>query len=152
MQTIQQNVLNEVPELLWLGIEKQGTSFHVEGVEKKIVEDTEATTPQHLIATKHGIVQKMYVSQGLPLVKVHDYVKQGDTLVSGIIYEHQGLEEETDEDREKQGKTVRATGEVFANTWYEVGVTVPLNVDYEILTGQNEVNYKVKVGNIRLPV
>src|SRR5699024_4948528 len=36
LQTIQQNVLNEVPELLWLGIEKQGTSFHVEGVEKKI--------------------------------------------------------------------------------------------------------------------
>ncbi|MDY0396719.1 sporulation protein YqfD [Virgibacillus halophilus] len=34
---IQQDLLRDIPELLWVGVEKMGTTFHLEGVEKIVV-------------------------------------------------------------------------------------------------------------------
>lgn len=152
LQIIQQNVLNDIPELLWIGIEKRGTSFHIEGVEKKIVEQIEPTTPRHLIAKKNGVIERMYIREGLPLVNKFDYVKEGDLLVSGFIDEN--VEDESDEEEEEKQppRAVRATGEVFANTWYEMTVSVPLKQQYDKLTGQSKTSYNLSTGNIKIPI
>src|SRR5690625_7601026 len=45
---IQQYVMREVPELLWIGVEQQGTSLHLEGVEKLEVEKEIELEPRDL--------------------------------------------------------------------------------------------------------
>lgn len=152
IQSIQQTILNDIPELLWLGIEKKGTSFHIEGIEKKLVEDKQENTPQHLIAKKSGVIEHMYIRQGLPLVHKNDYVQKGDLLVSGIIQQDEPVDDESEEKEEKKYEPIKATGEVFANTWYEVGVTIPLNINYDTLTGRDKTSYKLNIGNLSIPI
>lgn len=151
---IQQTIVNDIPELLWVGIEKKGTSFFVEGVEKKIAQQEESTDPQHLVAKKNGIIEHMYVRQGVPEVSKYDYVKKGDLLVSGIINQNDDIiDEENEEDEtEKQIELTRAIGDVYAQTWYEIDMSIPLESNYKTLTGENKQFYKLKLGNIRIPL
>src|SRR5690625_3677460 len=55
---IQQNILQDVPELLWIGVEQKGTSLNFTGIEKITQDDIRAeTSPQHLIAKKNGVIK-----------------------------------------------------------------------------------------------
>ncbi|MFD1363018.1 sporulation protein YqfD [Lentibacillus salinarum] len=151
---IQQNLINDIPELLWVGVQQQGTSFLLEGVEKTVVEEEEVEGPRNLVATKKGVIEYMYVAKGLPQVQVNDYVEPGDVLVSGNIQfsEEDKDDEEDEEDENESNELVAAEGEVTAKTWYETEVTVPLKTNYEELTGNTEARYHVKIGGVELPV
>lgn len=149
---LQQELLNDVPELLWIGVKKKGTSLHFEGVEKEIVEIEKVYGPRHLIATKKGIIKKMYVSKGVPKKQVNDLVKKGDILVSGELADDlEELDEDKDKDNKKKGQTVAATGEITAQTWYETEVTIPLEATYETVTGNQEKSYALKIKDFKLP-
>lgn len=148
---IQQNLLRDIPELLWVGVEKMGTTFRLEGVEKIVVKKEPVTGPRNLVANKKGIIKKMYVSKGRPLVYINDFVEPGDVLVSGNLLENT----DNNKDEKKKGKKpvlVSAEGEVIAKTWYEVDVTVPLKGSKEELTGQQERKYYLQLADFRLPV
>lgn len=153
LSTIQTTIVNDVPQLLWLGIEKKGTSFFVEGVEKKVAKQHEPTEPQHLVAKKNGVIEYMYVRRGVPLVNKYDYVKEGDLLVSGIINDNEQQSEEENEEKDQVEQIlIRATGEVYANTWYEMDISIPLEVNSKTLTGNSKQYYTLKVGNKKLPL
>lgn len=137
---IQHTLMEEVPELLWVGVEKKGTSFLLEGIEKKRVELIEDEAPRNLIASKKGVITYMHVSKGEPLVRVNDAVEKGDILVSGLI-------ERADEDDEER-TTVVSEGEVIAETWYEVDVTVPLESRIEKVTGEQMNRWYVHVASL----
>ncbi|MGM8213522.1 sporulation protein YqfD [Virgibacillus sp. W0430] len=147
-KTLQQQLLNDVPDLLWIGVHKKGTTLFLEGVEKEIVEKKETHAPQHLVAAKDGVIQRMYISNGQARVKINDYVKQGDLLVSGII---ESNKEENDNEKQQKQVVVAAEGEVIANTWYEVNVTVPLIKRFERLTGNYKTKKTIKFGRIQFP-
>lgn len=146
--TIQQNLLLNVPELLWVGVEQKGTKLKFSGIEKISQEYTGKDGPQHLVAKKNGVIEKMQITKGVPLVRVNDYVKKGDRLVSG------NLQDAIPEDHEKKDtekkQLVSAQGEVFARTWYDVQVTVPLAVEYEELAEQQMDKYYLSFGDKRL--
>src|SRR5699024_8446025 len=76
--TLQQVLVKNVHELLWIGFHKKWTSIFLEGVKKIIVKEDEVKGPRNLIATKKGVIQSIYVSKGLPNVQVNDYVEPGD--------------------------------------------------------------------------
>ncbi|ASK63155.1 sporulation protein YqfD [Virgibacillus phasianinus] len=137
---IQQKLLHDIPELLWVGVEKKGTTFQIEVVEKTIVEKKEINGPSNLVAAKEGVVSYVYISKGMPNVKVNDYVEAGDLLVSGNI----------SEDKEKP-VLVEADGEVVAKTWYEVSVTIPLKAEYQELTGEKEKKLYMELGDVQVP-
>src|SRR5690625_4085983 len=73
--TIQQNLLLNVPELLWVGVELKGTKLKFSGIEKISQDYTDDDGPQHLVAKKNGVVEKMQITKGVPLVSVNDYVR-----------------------------------------------------------------------------
>ncbi len=141
---IQHKVMQEVPELLWVGVEKKGTSFLLEGIEKRRVERIEDESPRHLVASKKGVITYMHVSKGEPVVRVHDTVEKGDILVSGII-------KRADENDEEL-TTVVAEGEVIAETWYEVEVTVPLENRMEKVTGDQMTRWYFHVSSLPIRV
>lgn len=150
---IQQKLVQDVPELLWVGVRQRGTTYYLEGVEKLVVKEEEIPGPRNLVATKKGVIKNMYVANGKPMVRVNDYVEPGDILVSGEI----GPKEEDDnkgegEEKKQKGDLVAAEGDITAKTWYEVNVTVPLKYNYEDLTGNKQKKYYLKIGDVNLPV
>ncbi|WP_404453497.1 sporulation protein YqfD [Oceanobacillus kapialis] len=149
---IQQQLVKDVPELLWVGVEQKGTTFTLEGVEKIIVEEEEPVGPRDLVATKKGVIKKMYVSNGVAQVQVNDYVEPGDTLVSGVINDSTTEEEKEDKGEEENRELVAADGEIIATTWYEVNVTAPLQTSSENLTGDKEKKFSLKTGDFQLPI
>lgn len=153
---IQQKLLHDVPELLWIGVKRRGTALEFQGVEKTIVQRQKVKGPRNLVAAKKGIIQKMYVSRGLPTKEVHDYVEAGDLLVSGEIgslsLTEQPEDGEEKDKNQKRGKLVAAEGDIRARTWYETKVSVPLEAGYETLTGNQEKKYYVRVKDFYMPV
>ncbi|CDQ39619.1 MULTISPECIES: sporulation protein YqfD [Virgibacillus] len=147
---IQQQLLDDVPELLWVGIDQKGTTFYLEGVEKVVVKEEETPGPRNLIASKKGIIKNMYVTKGVPQVHVNDYVEPGDLLVSGNMGVNEEAEREDDE--HKQVGYVAADGEIMATTWYEVKVSVPLQANTEQLTGNQEKKFHLGFGDFRVPI
>ncbi|WP_068674337.1 sporulation protein YqfD [Oceanobacillus sp. Castelsardo] len=150
--TIQQKLVEDVPELLWVGVDRRGTTYSLEGVEKLIVKEEEKHGPRNLIATKKGIIKKMYVAKGLPIVQVNDYVEPGDLLVSGQIGTTDQEEESEEEKKERNFDLVAAEGEITAETWYEVKVTSPLEYSYEELSGNKETKYYIQIGEFKFPI
>ncbi|WP_430785188.1 sporulation protein YqfD [Virgibacillus flavescens] len=138
--TIQQKLLHDIPELLWVGVEKKGTTYKIEVVEKTIVKKNKVNGPSNLVATKKGVVSYVYISKGMPKVKVNDFVNPGDLLVSGNI-----------SDNKKKPELVEAKGEIVAKTWYEVSVTIPLEAEYQELTGEKDKKFYVGLGNLQIP-
>lgn len=73
-------------EIGWISVEKKGCCLHVmlnESTMPKQVEVSEQ--PCHIVAAQDGIVRKLEVLCGVPLVKAGDEVKKGDILISGIV-------------------------------------------------------------------
>ncbi|MFD1066361.1 sporulation protein YqfD [Oceanobacillus locisalsi] len=146
---IQRQLLNEVPELLWTGVHLQGTSLHLEAVEKTIVEEIPPGEPRNLVAAKKGVISNMYVSRGRAMVSVNDYVVPGEILVSGHLNEEEG--EDSTETEEQPDKPIAAEAEVIANTWYEVSVTVPIQYQAEEITGNRKKKHYLRFGDVQLP-
>lgn len=141
---IQHTLTQEIPELLWVGVEKKGTTFLLEGIEKKRVEPIEQHSERNLIAAKDGVITYMHVSKGEPVVGVNDTVKKGDPLVLGSINR---ADEEDD-----HKTTVSAEGEVIAETWYEVDVTVPLQQQTERITGEYKNKWYIDFAFLQVPI
>lgn len=147
---IQQNLTEDIPELLWVGVEKKGATFEIEGIEKTVVSQEEKKGPRDLVATKKGIIKDIYVSKGLPKVKVNDFVEPGKVLVSGNLKD-KSKEEDKDAD-ETTDEWVAAEAEITAHTWYETTVEVPLFEKYELLTGKRENKHHLQIGTFKIPI
>jgi len=140
---IQQQLINEISELLWIGVEISGTSFVLKGVEKIIVEEGEELAPRDLIASKNAIIKDMYVKRGLAIVKRNDYVKKDALLITGVLQENE---------ESNHPILVPAEGEVIGETWYEVTVTVPLEGNYERLTGKRHDKTYLQLYSYEIPI
>ncbi|KHE72837.1 sporulation protein YqfD [Halobacillus sp. BBL2006] len=136
---IQSKLLNDIPDLLWVGVKKQGTSYQLYGVEKTIHDTDKNNRPSNLVAAKKGMVVKAFIKKGRPLVGVYDVVKKGQPLATGILVD--------DKDT-----FVHAEGEVIAETWYKVEQTLPLKQVVQLTDGEVEKQYSVSIGPIQIPV
>ena len=146
---LQQKLLHDIPELLWVGVERKGTTLILEGVEKTSVKKETVPGPRHLVATKKGVIKKIYVTKGQPQKKVNDFVDVGDILVSGVV---NSVEDDSEEGNENKLELVPAEADITAQTWYEVNVSVPLTTSQEILTGNQKKRYFLRMGNLQLPI
>ena len=149
LNILQKTVTDNIPELLYIGIDKKGTTYIVQAEEKLIAEPKEPAQAQHLIASKNGIIRKMFVKNGQPVVNVNDFVDKGTLLVSGVIDPNQQTEEEQDE---SESQIVSADGEVFANTWYEVNVNTSLYQSHDKLTGEYVTHYSLQMNHFNIPL
>lgn len=73
-------------EIGWISVEKKGCKLHVmlnESTMPKMAE--EQIFAAHIVAEHDGIVRKVEVMSGVPMVKAGDEVKKGDVLISGIL-------------------------------------------------------------------
>lgn len=137
---IQRAISNKLDELTWVGVELQGTTYHLQVVEKTIPEEPEKLGPQNLIAIKKAVIVDMFVEEGQAKVEVNDHVKPGQLLVSGVI----GKEGET--------KSVSAKGEILGETWYKSEVTLPLKSSFQVFNGNEKRKHYIQFGDFSVPI
>ncbi|NSL50289.1 sporulation protein YqfD [Calidifontibacillus erzurumensis] len=139
-EQIQSKLMERIPEITWVGVQLNGTSYHFEVVEKKVVEEPAPLSPRHLVAKKKAVIYDYFVEQGQPVVKINDFVRPGQILVSGIIG--------------KEGKTelTAAKGKIFGEIWYKSHITVPLETEFHVFTGKYMEKYYLNIFNFSIPL
>ncbi len=142
-QQVQLALLLGVDELSWAAVNLKGTVAVIELAERSTPSE-ELTRPGDVVAQRDGIIEKIAVSRGHPLVKPGDTVRRGDILISGFIPpedpNHRRLL-----DAEK-APYVRADGVVTARVWYEGRGRVRLTALEEEPTGRQSWRLEVRHG------
>lgn len=140
---VQRTLLLQLDELSWVGVSVRGTLAVIEVAERSQL-DPQLTRPGDIVAARDGIIHRITVSQGYPLVAVGDTVRRGDLVISGFI--------PPDDPRHRQmldeGKPpyVRADGVVTARVWYEGQSRVRLVATEAQPTGRGGWRVELSVG------
>lgn len=140
VDTIQKKLEHDINNITWIGVEKKGTVYYFQVVEKIKEKVEKKISPRHLVAKKEAVITKMYVEKGKPMVVINDHVKKGQIIVSGLI------------GREGEEKSVASKASVFGETWYVSTVEVPLNTKFSVLNGKFEKKYRMSLGQLSFPV
>lgn len=120
----------------WLELDVEGMVINVRVEERIINSEEEDSGYCHIVASRSGVVKSVLTEKGVAEVRLNDFVKKDDILISGEIK----LNEEVK-------NNVCAKGEVMAEVWYNVSVSLPLEYVEEEYTGKNRLNFMVKNGN-----
>lgn len=115
-EAMRNHVLLKLPDLSWLVVNVKGCTAHVQVVERKrpprTVQENEIT---NMVATRSGLVTKVEPLDGKAQVSVGNTVTEGQLLISGVV------------DSARSGmRLVHDMGNVWARTWYDLSVLVPL--------------------------
>lgn len=143
---IERAILQEIPELAWVGIQLRGTLAVIKVVEKETAA-RERGKPAHVVASQDGLVTSVIALQGMALVKNGETVQKGDILISGLIpldTAQQSLRDRTQADwqsmylaTDSSWAYVHADGVVEARVWYEAEKRVPLVEEVFQRTGRS---------------
>ncbi|TFB24842.1 sporulation protein YqfD [Filobacillus milosensis] len=134
ISNIEREIMNKVEEVSYVGIKRTGTAYHIMIEENKNNMNDLNRDPSNLVAEQTGTIQRMYVTNGRPVVKVNDFVKKDDVLVTGKL------------DDEKEIYTY-SEGEVIAEVWYNVNGTINLATEKRDLIDDVEDHYAIKFGD-----
>ena len=120
----------------WIEIKENGVSYIVNIVERKINKDKSTNGIYSIVAKRNGIIRGIYTYKGISLVEKGNYVTKGDILISSDLM----LNDEV-KDR------VSAEGKVYAETWYKVNISYPLNYYEKKYTSKKKKIIYLKIGN-----
>lgn len=126
----------EKAKIEWLEIDRVGTKYiiHVEERKKKKL-DTD-TKPRDIIAKKDAMILSINAKSGEIVKKKYDYVKKGDTIVSGTI-----------KNKDDEVSKIKADGQIFGEIWYKIKVEVPIHYYEENPTGKKKKVFSLKFLN-----
>lgn len=131
---IKENILNKYKkDLEWIEIETHGMKYIVRIEERIITKPLQQSNACHIIAKKSGVITKIFTKRGVANTSSGSYVSEGDILINGNILLNEEIK-----------NTVCASGEVKAEVWYTVKVSLPLNHEKTTLTGKKRYNFSYK--------
>ncbi len=138
---VQNQLMNEYSELLWVSVNIFGGKAQVEMsefVEQKEITDTK--TPINIVAKKKGEIVLVKGYNGVNAVKEGDNVTKGTLLISGVVKNFDGSEYFT-----------HAKGEVFAKTKNTEKIICPYKNEC-FTTAQKESRYYLYVFSLKIPL
>ena len=131
---IRQNLMLEDPTLSWVRFRRVGTSLTIipmlsPSSDEAIVEEG---PPSDLVARTGGVITRFALKKGERVGHVHQTVKKGDVLATGIL--------------EQGDKTtiVGADGAVYADYWVEYSFSLPKTIDFR-LQGEEKVDFSFQL-------
>ena len=128
---IKEKILERYPnDLEWLEIEVRGMKYIVRVEQRIITKKKDEPRACNIVALKSGIITDILTTNGISLVTRGNYVSQGDVLISGNILFNNEVK-----------NVVCARGNVKAEVWYTVKVTMPLKYQLPIKTGKKRYNF-----------
>lgn len=137
IQNIKNNILEKYKDKIeWLEIEAIGTKYVVRLQNRIIKNEQENNEKQNIVASKDAIIKKIVAEKGTVLKEINSYVKKGEVVISGQIYLYEELKE-----------TVRASGTIYGEVWYNVTVEYPYIYSEIKETGNTKENYALQIFN-----
>lgn len=128
LQIIKSEILEKYKnEIDWIEIEVLGSKYIVRFEPRITTNINKDTKYQSIVAKKNALIYSMDVSSGQIIKNRYDYVKKGDTIVSGYIYLNEEIK-----------NTVKATGKVYGEVWYRVTVKEKLKQVIKNKTGNSK--------------
>ncbi|WP_445490344.1 sporulation protein YqfD [Niallia sp. 03133] len=140
LDAIQAELTNSINDITWVGVELKGTTYHFQVVEKNEPKKIKKSGPQNLIAAKKATIENYFIEEGEKNFEVHDVVKKGQLLVSGII------------GKDKNTRIVAAEGKIWGETWYKSEVSIPIESTFQVFNGNEKQKHIIKVGKINISV
>ena len=114
---IKENILSENNDYLeWIEINEHGCIYEVNLTPRVKNNEVIKGEPSSIIASKDGLIKHIITYSGVRLKDVNDYVKKGEVLISGNLIKDNELID-----------TVESRGEVYAEVWYIVDVSIPFD-------------------------
>ena len=139
LEKIEDQILEENKDKLeWIEIEEYGTKYIVRIEERKLNSKEEVYQYQSIVSKKSAIITEVDATSGEIVKNINDYVKKGDTVISGYI---------THPDNSKT--PTMAKGTVYGEVWYTIKVEYPYVYQEEKLTGRNKTVYVLNFINKR---
>lgn len=137
---IRSMVLVRVPELKWISVSVHGSRAVIDVRERtEIPELLEEDKGVRLIAGHSGVIEKMEVLQGNPLLKKGQAALETETLIDGAVPSALGDVE-----------ILHASGRVFARTWQELTAILPLDFESKEYTGEKKTRFALEIGGSRI--
>lgn len=112
---LRNRVLPLLPDVVYLAVNVKGCTAHVQVVERvrppHLYRDSDV---QNIVAARDGLITRIEALDGVTCAAVGETVQAGQVLLSGVADSPRGC------------RYMRATGRIWARTWYEWTVPVPL--------------------------
>lgn len=146
-QDICNRVLPELKDLCWVAVNVRGCKAYVQVRERvRAPERVNESEPTNVIAAKPGLITKVRALDGEKRVLLGTSVQQGQLLIAGVV-DTGGTEKPSVTTRFLAGK-----GEVWARTWYDLTVRVPLTYEKKVYTGKEKRSHTLIWGENRLKI
>ena len=140
-------VLPELKDLCWVAVNVRGCKAYVQVRERvRAPERVNESEPTNVIAAKPGLITKVRALDGEKRVLPGTSVQQGQLLIAGVV-DTGGTEKPSVTTRFLAGK-----GEVWARTWYDLTVRVPLTYEKKVYTGKEKRSHTLIWGENRLKI
>ena len=136
---IRAGMLTRLPELAWMTVNVSGSRAIVlveERVEKPEIYIESAGAD--IVAARAGIIRRLSVLNGTPLVGTGQSVTAGETVISGTM-----------ESLSRDARYVRAQGGVTADTWYELSAVCPAQMQEKTPRAGVRRRFALKFGKSR---
>ena len=136
-EQIEASIWEEFQDITWVSAQVSGTclTVHVKENEVLLYVPEKDGTPRDLTAKKDGVITRMVVRNGVPLVKAGDQVSAGQPLVSGRIPITDDAEQVVAE------HLTAADADIFARTETELSRTVSRRCPAESATGRRRYGF-----------
>lgn len=137
IKKIKDKILNENEDNLeWIEIVNKGSSYEV-NVTKRVKGNTDSPSKKktNIIAAKDGLIMHITSTKGQKLKDINDYVKKGEVIITGNIIKGE----------DKIVDQIEAKGEVYAEVWYTVKVTIPYEYIEYVDTGKVINHYYIEL-------
>ncbi|MBP3413392.1 MAG: sporulation protein YqfD, partial [Oscillospiraceae bacterium] len=138
LQQLRYDLLNRIPGLSWVAVNRQGGRICVMALGRETRENEYRFRASHLYAARDGVITRSEILEGMALCKVGESVKQGQLLVSGL------------EDYGLYMKAVDAKGEIYGQTWYSGTLVTPQECYKKRYTGRSWTDQSILFGRKRI--
>ena len=139
-ETMRNHVLLALPEVSWLAVNVRGCVAHVQVVERhRPPKAADRSTVTNIVARRAGLITKVEALEGQAMVLPGATVTEGQLLISGVSEtEHIGA------------RFVHSMGAVWARTWYELSVSVPLQITQPAAGSRSHSRWALDIGKHRI--
>lgn len=137
-QRVADRMLLKIPELSFITLNNHGSRIEVIVREKRPVPELyDPDVPTGVFARKAGIITEITALEGWKTAAPGDTVDVGDPLISSWV-------------PLGAGKLTHASGSVWARTWYEYSMKMPLETGRKTYTGERSKRFSLLFGGKRI--
>ncbi|MGI6081769.1 MAG: sporulation protein YqfD [Limnochordia bacterium] len=115
-ERVEREIILALDRLAWVNVEVWGTLATV-NVAERVVQEHDQALPGDVVAAFDGVVEKLVILRGVPMVQEGDPVTAGQVLISGMIPPQAPEHKEMTERGE--APYIHAQGMVRARVWHE---------------------------------